>query len=392
MSRWVGEEKKHVTSKLLEIYELYGKIQGVINQIQDLDYKYLSSSVIQGILNIEQNINKSFARHKSEIYNELLDNKLPKISQFELYSQYELINEEIRALQSNIVLDHFHYSEYLISKLNKRIINNLLIILLLLCLLIIYMWVVDKYLLSPLQYIRLVSYKLACGEKISKFIQKKAYTDIERVINNLIQVNERQNEPLNLIDLNKKTNDIDIHIANCENFIANKELMVKLKAINAFSDVILTSNKEISSKLEQVSGVGKEISDEVVSISNQISSINDCNERSKKIIYLVEELLENAHFLSLNLSISSSKVGDNRKDFILLADEIRDLSDNVSNYLKELKIVAGGIQHESSLISNSMINIRNAIDGMTDIANIIAEQLDNQMMTTSNIIANTKAH
>lgn len=74
----------------------------------------------------------------------------------------------------------------------------------------------------------------------------------------------------------------------------------------------------------------------------------------------VSDVAANSNLLGLNAAIEAARAGDHGRGFSVVAEEIRKLASNCAHAVKEVKVILGTIQNESS----TMVKTINVIAGL----------------------------
>ena len=74
----------------------------------------------------------------------------------------------------------------------------------------------------------------------------------------------------------------------------------------------------------------------------------------RQCISLIEEISEQTNLLSLNASIKAARAGDAERDFAVVAEEIRNLSDQTKDFLEKITLHINGITNGSKQVAKDM--------------------------------------
>ncbi|MCX8058309.1 MAG: methyl-accepting chemotaxis protein [Spirochaetes bacterium] len=190
---------------------------------------------------------------------------------------------------------------------------------------------------------------------------------IETTIDNI----EVQNEKINQID--KKINDFLEEIKNTN----SKTLQTK----EEFENLFALFNK----CFEQV-----EISSKIV------KDLGDFSKKINKTISIINSIAEKTNLLSMNASIEAAHAGKFGEGFAVVANEIRNLSENTTTSSVEIVSIIKNMDEKIILINENFNNLNNIfnkiLDSVKNSKEIIEElfinsknQLDNSKITNDNL-------
>ncbi|MCE7734065.1 MAG: methyl-accepting chemotaxis protein [Candidatus Heimdallarchaeota archaeon] len=156
-------------------------------------------------------------------------------------------------------------------------------------------------------------------------------------------------------------------------------LLSIIGSISSSNEILTTSSEDLFSGAEEINASSEEVATTSQAMSNgatsQTEMITDVNDRIQKTSNMVEEIIKKiqdntqdvsqialqTNILALNAGIEASRAGDYGRGFMVVAENVRKLSDQSKNAADQIAIVADEIaenlQASFTTISNSMGNI-----------------------------------
>ena len=184
---------------------------------------------------------------------------------------------------------------------------------------------------------------------------KEISVGIDEIANSINQVNQ---------NVQKLANDSDEMATSAAEINASIEAVEKNTRQNTELSKAVTKNAEAG-----MSAVEKTY-DGVVKIRKTVEDIYDnivtLQERTKEIgniTLVINHVAERTNLLSLNASIIAAQAGEHGRSFAVVADQIRNLAQKVTNSTKEIDSLIKGVQDESD---NAVIRAK---EGINDVIN-----------------------
>lgn len=97
---------------------------------------------------------------------------------------------------------------------------------------------------------------------------------------------------------------------------------------------------------ETIDGIGR-IKEQMEYIAETIVKLSEHNQAISEIIASVDDLAEQSNLLAVNASIEASKAGEHGKGFIVVAQEIKSLSEQSKQATKQVRAILNDIQKSS---------------------------------------------
>lgn len=146
---------------------------------------------------------------------------------------------------------------------------------------------------------------------------------------------------------------------------------------------VLTCAQGLSSSLLQITSAANELSDSVQHVvktnTENIEFVNQTDQQAKEtndILNIVRKVSRQTHLLGINASIEAAKAGQYGKSFEVVANEIRSLSESVSNSMNRMEDVLGGIGQAISEIKKRIEQSNNEISAQASTLQEIAASIE----------------
>lgn len=131
-------------------------------------------------------------------------------------------------------------------------------------------------------------------------------------------------------------------IGNCVNDISEN-----VEHLHKNSEMILTTNNEAKADMNIILENTKKSVDAVNDITTQINQTNESIAEIDKAVELILSISEQTNLLSLNASIEAARAGEAGRGFSVVAEEIRNLSEQSAQGAEMIKNLAGTITEKS---------------------------------------------
>ncbi|WP_422636386.1 methyl-accepting chemotaxis protein [Vibrio cyclitrophicus] len=155
-----------------------------------------------------------------------------------------------------------------------------------------------------------------------------------------------------------------------------------------------------------------ELSIELTSAVSIISELEEHGQQIASILATIREIAEQTNLLALNAAIEAARAGEQGRGFAVVADEVRVLSqrthastEEIEDKIKRLQQATSGAVkvmtqshdmaktsvHDVDMAGESLAQIREAIQMISDMATQIASAAEEQSLVTAEINANTES-
>lgn len=128
----------------------------------------------------------------------------------------------------------------------------------------------------------------------------------------------------------------------------------KGEQLKGMSELVLeqgTRGKQIMQKsIEQMNQIASRVS----SSMNQVNHLAKSNESIYELVHMIREIARQTNLLSLNASIEAARAGEHGRGFAVVAEEVRSLSDEVSQTVGQINDLTAQIQQDTRSVVESL--------------------------------------
>ncbi|RKD24349.1 hypothetical protein BEP19_08110 [Ammoniphilus oxalaticus] len=139
-------------------------------------------------------------------------------------------------------------------------------------------------------------------------------------------------------------------------YIGNKSVDV-IHATNEGSQLMDSSKRQMQ-KIDQI----------VLNAVQQFQGLAKQTQEISKLVSVIQDIANQTNLLALNAAIEAARAGEHGKGFAVVANEVRQLSEGVSNSVTDITNIVVDIQTESEIVTTSLQNgYKEIVDGSSQI-------------------------
>jgi methyl-accepting chemotaxis protein len=123
----------------------------------------------------------------------------------------------------------------------------------------------------------------------------------------------------------------------------------------------------------------------VVESSERVSKLQDSAADIDRILEVIQDIAEQTNLLALNATIEAARAGEAGKGFAVVATEVKALAKQTSIASDDIRAKIQGIQQTTTSAVDSIAQIRDVVDQVSDIVNTISRAVEAQSESTDDI-------
>ncbi|ENH96145.1 methyl-accepting chemotaxis protein [Gracilibacillus halophilus YIM-C55.5] len=129
----------------------------------------------------------------------------------------------------------------------------------------------------------------------------------------------------------------------------------------ASQDVIEVTNDGkgmMNTSISKMRDVDGKVKDAV----SKMEGLNEQTDQITKLINVIKDIADQTNLLALNATIESARAGESGKGFAVVAEEVRKLSEQVTNSIQDITTNVGYIQNESAVVMKTLKDSNEVVD------------------------------
>ena len=130
------------------------------------------------------------------------------------------------------------------------------------------------------------------------------------------------------------------------------------------------------------------VSNETANATNFIQQMSEAAQSMGEVVTLINAISSQINLLSLNAAIEAARAGDAGRGFSVVADEVKKLANQTSQSTGKIVSEIGGMQKISENVAQTLVRIKNLVEGVMESANTVAAATEEQSAVTNDIANN----
>lgn len=169
---------------------------------------------------------------------------------------------------------------------------------------------------------------------------------------------------------------------------SSEEMAANNNSVSAAAEEMTTSIKEIAQNAEKAAQVANAALHLTVTSNDKIGLLESTAKEVGLVVEVIHEIAEQTNLLALNATIEAARAGEAGKGFAVVASEVKELALQTSKATKEIAGRINAIQMAASETVSSVGQIRDVVEEVNTISQIIASAVEEQSSVTDEIARN----
>ena len=170
----------------------------------------------------------------------------------------------------------------------------------------------------------------------------------------------------------------------------SSEMADSLREISTSVSTMQATIQSISNSAEQGARVAGEAANLVTRSNHRIADLGSSAQEIGNVIEVIEDIAEQTNLLALNATIEAARAGDAGRGFAVVATEVKQLAEQTSSAIEDIRQRIAGIQSSTSETVAFIGEIDSVINQVNELNRTIAESVEHQSKSTGEIFQNVK--
>jgi methyl-accepting chemotaxis protein len=123
-------------------------------------------------------------------------------------------------------------------------------------------------------------------------------------------------------------------------------------SLSVASQSIASTSEEISATTEELSSSALNLAKSLLQIRSSIENVISEINKTDDILKFVDHIADNSNMLGINAAIEAARAGEQGKGFAVVADKIREMAENSTDSVKNIRKIIVTIQKEIKSLVN----------------------------------------
>ncbi len=169
---------------------------------------------------------------------------------------------------------------------------------------------------------------------------------------------------------------------------ASEEASAAVQSVAGATEELSVSVREISSQVGLSTGKANAAVEAAGHTVGRVNSLAEASDKIGAIVGLIQDIAEQTNLLALNATIEAARAGEAGKGFAVVAAEVKGLAAQTARATTEISQQIGGIQTATAESVSAITSITALIHDLANIADVIAQGVEQQASATNEISSN----
>lgn len=222
-------------------------------------------------------------------------------------------------------------------------------------------------------------------------------------------LNSMNETSLSIEEVAKATN--ELAIGSSEQARNTEEGFNKLNVLADVVNVAVNNSEQVKEYIEEIIKINKDVNESIIELQNatennniitekialQIDHLGNNSNSIGQITNTISFVAQQTNLLALNAAIEAARAGDAGKGFVVVADEIQKLAEQVSINAKEIKKMINDVQQEVRISKMQMDEAKQIVEKTNQVSihtgkkfNVIDQTIHNSVKKIEVLIENIK--
>lgn len=173
---------------------------------------------------------------------------------------------------------------------------------------------------------------------------------------------------------------------NMSNMAASTEQMSSnVRVVASAVEQMTASIGEVARSAEQAASVANTAVELVATSNTQVGDLGGAADEIGRVIELIQDIAEQTNLLALNATIEAARAGEAGKGFAVVATEVKELAKQTGSATEDIRKRIEAIQNSTGQAVQSIGDIREIIQRVSELSRTIASAVEEQNITTKEI-------